>query len=85
MRGNEHCSTTKSRFRLTELVLGPVGFCCCCTAPPPDRTPTTAARDCVCAFVSPYSICVHMCVSLGRAYFEESERVGERERCVRFG
>lgn len=87
MRGNEHCSTTKSRFRLTELVLGPVGFCCCCTAPPPDRTPTTAARDCVCVcvFVSPCSICVHMCVSLGRAYFEESERVGERERCVRFG
>lgn len=67
MRGNEHCSTTKSRFRLTELVLKPVGCCCrcrcrrgrrccCCTAPPPDRTPTTAARDwCV-------RVCVYLCV-----------------------
>lgn len=50
MRGNEHCSTTKSRFRLTELVLGPVGFCRCRTAPLPDRTPTTAERD-WCVFV----------------------------------
>lgn len=28
---------------------------------------------------------VYVCVRVGRAYFEESERVGERERCVRFG
>lgn len=59
MRGNEHCSTTKSRFRLTELVLGPMGFCCCRTAPLPDRTPTTAERDwcvcvCVCAHTGEY-------------------------------
>lgn len=60
MRGNEHCSTTKSRFRLTELVLGPVGCCCCCccTAPPPDRTPTTAARDwCVCVLYMCACVC----------------------------
>lgn len=65
MRGNEHCSTTKSRFRLTELVLGPVGFCCCCTAPPPDRTPTTAARDCVCVCVclSMLYMCAYVCVT----------------------
>lgn len=69
MRGNEHCSTTKSRFRLTELVPGPVGCCCCCccTAPPPDRTPTTAARDwyvCVylCVYVWVLYICVCVCV-----------------------
>lgn len=86
MRGNEHCSTTKSRFRLTELVLRPVGFRCCRTAPLPDRTPTTAVRDwCVCVFAH---ICVHTSVRVCVTWWSLLWRVresGERERCVRFG
>lgn len=77
MRGNEHCSTTKSRFRLTELVLRPVGFRCCRTAPLPDRTPTTAMRDwCVCVYLRTYG-CIRVCVCVSWWSLLSRVRVGK--------
>lgn len=92
MRGNEHCSTTKSRFRLTELVPGPVGCCCCRTAPPPDRTPTIAARDWCAVWVSVHLYAPHTCTCVSVCVcvtwwclLWRIRESGERERCVKFG
>lgn len=65
VRGNEHCCSAESRFRLTEPVPGPVGPRARgpLLPPPTDRTPTTAARKC-CACGSAEHRRARVCVRL---------------------